>query len=78
MVDELHWVQIPSGSSFAGSSLGELDVRNRTGATVVGVLRNEELCAHPDADFCFQVADLVAVIGTEAGYQSLQTMTLLR
>ena len=60
---DLTWVALASESLLIGRTLGEMDIRGRTGATVVGVMRAGELHANPDIDFRFAGDDLAAVIG---------------
>jgi CPA2 family monovalent cation:H+ antiporter-2 len=71
---DLHWLLVPQGSPLAGCSMGSLGIRQKTGASVVGVVRDEELITNPGADFCFKPNDLVAVIGTDEAYSMFQTM----
>lgn len=61
---ELAWVTLPPDSALLGQSLAELDLRKRTGAAVVGVLRAEGLLTNPGADLRFAEGDLVALIGS--------------
>jgi len=71
---DLHWVPLAQGSRINGCSIGELGIRKKTGASVVGVVRDENLITNPGADFRFESDDLVAVIGTEDAYRSFQAM----
>ena len=48
-----------------GKSIGQAEIRKTTGASVVGVLRRDQLLPNPDAAFIFEAADLVAIIGAE-------------
>ena len=57
------FVRIPRGGEAAGRSIGELDVRRKTGATVIAVGREEELFSHPDPDFELQGWDEALLIG---------------
>ncbi|MAT95922.1 MAG: portal protein [Anaerolineaceae bacterium] len=57
------WFQLESVSSLAGQTLGESNVRQKTGASIVGVLRESKLHANPGGDFLFESGDLLAVIG---------------
>ena len=36
---ELDWIRLPAGAHAVGHSIGELEVRRRTGVTIVAVLR---------------------------------------
>jgi CPA2 family monovalent cation:H+ antiporter-2 len=60
---ELTWVSLPPGSTFHNRSLREMDIRRRTGASVVGVMREGILQPNPGPEFQFLEGDLVAVIG---------------
>ncbi len=66
---ELHWVFLDDGSALTRRSLKESDVRNRTGASVVAVLRKETLTTNPDADFQLEAGDHVAIIGTDTAHR---------
>ncbi|HPQ70554.1 MAG TPA: cation:proton antiporter [bacterium] len=60
---ELIWVEIEPNSPLANKTIGEMEIRRKTGVSVVGVLRNDELMPNPDARFRFVVGDMVAIIG---------------
>ncbi|GAB0057754.1 Putative cation/proton antiporter YbaL [Candidatus Magnetaquicoccaceae bacterium FCR-1] len=61
---DLEWVAIQEGSTLEGSTLEGSEVRTRTGASVLCVLRNGEIHDNPGAGFRFEAGDLVAMIGT--------------
>jgi len=61
---DLDWVLLKPGSPLVGASIGEAAVRRATGASVVGVIRQEGLEVNPGADFRFHAGDRIAVIGT--------------
>jgi len=71
---DLQWVLIPAGSPLVTRSIGGAEIRRRAGASVVGVVRDQQLFANPDAEFRFQVDDLVAIIGTANALESFQRM----
>jgi len=48
----------------AGQTLGDLNLRGRTGATVVALLRGEERVVFPEADMRLEAGDLVALTGS--------------
>ena len=60
---ELDWQELSELSILAGRSLRDLNIRQLTGQSVVGVLRQGEFLANPSADFVFAAGDLVALIG---------------
>ncbi len=54
---------VKTGSMADGSSLGELRLRSRTGATILAVQRNETVHNNPPVDFVLESGDNVLVIG---------------
>ncbi len=61
---DLHWFRLSPESPFIHNPLGESNIRKRTGASVVGVVRDEHLQPNPDANFILLSGDLVAIIGS--------------
>lgn len=60
-------IPIAAGSPYAGRTLGDTQVRTRTGASIVAVVRNAQVHASPRPDFGFQAGDIVVVVGTREG-----------
>lgn len=60
---ELGWVRFCPTSPMVGRSIQELEIRNRAGTSIVGVLREGHFQANPPPDFRFASGDLVAIIG---------------
>lgn len=61
---QLKWQELNQDSLLVGRSLRQLDMRQLTGASVVGVLRDGQFMANPSADLVFQAGDMVALIGS--------------
>ncbi len=57
-------VVVEAGSEMVGKTLGELNLRGRTGATVVALARGSERHASPRASERVLAGDLIAVTGT--------------
>jgi K+:H+ antiporter len=62
---DLQWVHILEDSQLVLKTIGEAEIRKKTGTSVVGIIRNKKLYANPDPDFRFMDNDLVAIIGTD-------------
>ncbi|MEZ4600407.1 MAG: cation:proton antiporter [Syntrophotaleaceae bacterium] len=60
---ELGWARFCETSPMVGHSIRELEIRNRAGTSIVGVLRDGAFHANPAPDFRFASGDLVAIIG---------------
>ena len=61
---ETEWVRLPQDSVMVGSTIGELQIRSSIGASVVALIRGEELLPNPGPDVTFQAGDVAGVLGT--------------
>jgi CPA2 family monovalent cation:H+ antiporter-2 len=61
---------VPPGSPAVGRSLKELNLRGRTGATVVALVRGDQRIPFPDADARLAAGDLVALAGTRTAIEA--------
>jgi CPA2 family monovalent cation:H+ antiporter-2 len=61
---DLQWFRLPSASPMAQASIGWSEIRKRTGASIVGVVRNDRLFPNPGPEFELAGGDLVAIIGS--------------
>ena len=59
----LTWISLEPDSHFIDRSIRELDLRTRTGITVVGVIRKGILYPNPEPDLVFRSDDMMGVIG---------------
>lgn len=60
---EIFWVSLEHDSPLAGQSLAEANIRSRTGASVVALIRNGKLTANPKSVTVFEIGDRVGIIG---------------
>lgn len=58
----LSWVTVEAVSPMVGRTIGELRVRTRTGASIVGVMRDGRLQPNPEAGARIVAGDVLAVI----------------
>lgn len=70
---DLQWISLDADSPFAHKSIGESEIRKKTGVSVVGVVRNGRLQPNPAADFVLMPDDLVAIIGSDGSRASFCT-----
>jgi TrkA domain protein len=61
---------IVPGSRYDGEELGDTQLRTRTGASIVAVVRAGVVHPSPRPDFLFAGGDLVVVVGTSDGLAS--------
>jgi CPA2 family monovalent cation:H+ antiporter-2 len=57
------WLALPEGSPLAGQTLAEANLRARTGASIIAILRGQQLIANPKSMTVFQAGDRIGFIG---------------
>jgi TrkA domain protein len=67
-------IRIRAGSAYVDRPLGDTRARTRTGASIVAVLRGEEINASPGPDFVFRAGDVVVAVGHEDGLAKLRDL----
>ena len=60
---EIDWVTLEAGSEMIGSTLGGSQLRKRTGASVIAVMRDGRAIPNPPVDLEFLEGDTLLVIG---------------
>jgi TrkA domain protein len=63
----IEWVTIAASSGFDGRTIGDGQIRTRTGVSIVAVIRGAETVAAPGPDFQLRGGDVVVAIGTGSG-----------
>lgn len=65
-------VTIRPGSPFADHPLGDTKARTRTGASIVAIVRDEEVLASPGPADLLHAGDVLVVIGTDSGIAGVE------
>ncbi|HTJ37986.1 MAG TPA: cation:proton antiporter regulatory subunit [Dactylosporangium sp.] len=65
---------LAAGSPYDGRTLGDTRARTRTGASIVAVVRGNDVIASPRPDFGLLAYDLIVVVGTAAGVEGVATL----
>jgi TrkA domain protein len=60
-------VDIASESPYAERPLGDTKARTRTGASIVAIVRDEQVVASPGPEVVLRAGDVLVVIGTDDG-----------
>jgi TrkA domain protein len=60
-------VEVTAGSPFAGLPLGQTRARTRTGASIVAIVRSDDVIVSPTPTDVLLSADVLVVIGTHDG-----------
>lgn len=65
-------VEVRAGSPFDGRPLGDTRARTRTGASIVAMVRGEEVIASPTPQSFLLGGDILVVIGTHEGIEGVE------
>jgi len=71
-VDGLATTGIPLGedSPYVGRTMGDAGIRSKTGASIVAVVRGDDVTPSPTPEFTFHADDRVIVVGTDEGVKA--------
>jgi TrkA domain protein len=70
----IDWVEVSDRSELAGETIGAGELRTRTGASIVAVIRNEVTVPSPEADFVLASGDVAVAVGTPGGLDQLRSL----
>ena len=65
-------VEIGAASPYASRPLGQTQARTRTGASIVAIVRDEQVLASPGPDEVLHIHDVLVVIGTADGIAAVR------
>lgn len=68
----LDWIDIEAGSPLDGKTIGDGELRTRTGCSVVAVIRGDTNEPAPGPDFGLAAGDVVVAVGTSEGLEQLR------
>ncbi|MCB9481237.1 MAG: cation:proton antiporter [Desulfobacteraceae bacterium] len=72
---DIQWFRLSEKSPISQKTIGQSEVRKKTGASIVGVVRKGSLVSNPETDFILMPEDLIAVIGDENQRKNFCHMT---
>jgi len=71
---EIMWFRLSSENPLVGQTLAKADLRARTGASVVAILRDWELIANPKSNTVFQAEDRIGLIGEKEQIEAVERL----
>ena len=71
---EIMWFRLPAGNDLVGKTLAEANLRARTGASVVAILRAGEVMANPKSNTTFQAEDRIGLIGEKEQFEAAEQL----
>lgn len=70
----IDWVAVSERSACAGQTIGDTELRQRTGVTIVAIIRDDRTYPSPGPDFVLRPHDTAVVIGTTEGISEAVTL----
>lgn len=71
---EIIWLQLPPENLIVGQTLEQANLRARTGASVVAIIRGRQLLANPKSQTVFEAEDRVGFIGDKSQIESVESL----
>ncbi len=72
---DLNWIDLNTKSPMIGKSIKQLDIRKRTGISIVGIVSsNNNINSNPDSSYRFKNGDRLAVMGNQEQLTNFQNM----
>lgn len=65
------YIKVKEKSSLVNKTIEESDVRNKTGATIIGIVHGDDVIAIPETDTTLQPGDVLMSVGKEEQISSL-------
>ncbi len=65
---------VPTGSPYAGRTIGDTRARTRTGVSIVAALRPGGAVPAPGPEFRLEAGDVLVVVGTPRGIEALSIL----
>jgi monovalent cation:H+ antiporter-2, CPA2 family len=73
---EIKWVHVAADNHLIGQTISEANLRARTGASVVALLREGQLIANPKSMTVFQAGDRIGLIGDNEEIRQVEKLFL--
>ncbi|HET9908109.1 MAG TPA: cation:proton antiporter [Anaerolineales bacterium] len=73
---EVYWFRLNEGNLLVGQTLAQADLRAKTGASVIAILREGRLIANPKSVTLFQPEDRVGLIGEKEEIEAVEKLLL--
>ena len=73
---EITWLRLEEDSPLAGKTLRDADIRSRTGASVIALIRGGQLTANPKSITAFETGDQLGLIGDDEQIEAARAWLL--
>ncbi|HEY5594667.1 MAG TPA: cation:proton antiporter regulatory subunit [Nitrospiria bacterium] len=70
----IEWIKLGTGSGLIGKSIRAQEIRRRTGASIIVILRGDQIIPAPSPDEILKTGDTLLVVGKREHVQNLSTL----
>lgn len=70
----MEWLKVDSNSCIANKNIIESQIRTRTGTTIIGIQRGNNMIGSPDVEEVIKPGDVLMAIGTRDQTKSLESL----
>jgi K+:H+ antiporter subunit KhtT len=70
----IEWIDVGTTSPAIGHTIADLQLRTRTGASVVAIIRGDTTVPAPEPGFVFEPREVVVAVGTDEGLATLRSI----
>ena len=67
----IDWLPVSPMSTYAGGTIGDAQIRTRTGVSVVAIMRGDEAIPAPGPEMVIEAEDYLVVVGTARGVEQV-------
>lgn len=68
------YIKVKDKSSLVNKTIEESDIRNKTGATIIGIVHGDDVIAIPETDTTLQPGDVLMSVGKEDQMSALSRL----
>lgn len=70
----IEWYKLPKGSPVVNYSIGDLNIRKKTGVSIIAIIRNERVIPNPTPEIRLEAGDMLIAIGTKEEHLNFKKM----
>jgi len=70
----IEWIHLEPGDPALDRSIGELEIRTRTGVSIVAIVHDDHAQPAPGPDQALHSDDVIVAVGTKAGIEQVRTL----
>ncbi|UOE93257.1 MULTISPECIES: cation:proton antiporter regulatory subunit [Bacillaceae] len=70
----MEWLELKAESPIAEKTIGESEIRKRTGVSIVGIFRDNEVIASPEVNETLKAGDTLMAIGKSEQIQAFESL----